>query len=57
MFTKLGFEAEGLFKDHVRDQAGELHDLLVLAHFVDDLWSTMATAGIDDASPTTGHGG
>jgi L-amino acid N-acyltransferase YncA len=49
MFTKLGFEAEGLFRDHVRDQAGRPHDLLVLAHFVDDLRSTMATAGIDEA--------
>jgi len=49
MFTKLGFEPEGLFRDHVRDQFGESHDLLVLAHFVDDLWSTMTTAGIDEA--------
>ena len=30
MFSKLGFEAEALFKDHVKDQHGETHDLLVL---------------------------
>ena len=27
MFTALGFEAEGLLKDHVRSRAGEVHDL------------------------------
>ncbi|MFV0309422.1 MAG: GNAT family N-acetyltransferase [Desertimonas sp.] len=48
MFTKLGFEPEALFKDHVKDQHGETHDLLVLAHFVESLWSTMSTAGIDE---------
>ena len=35
MFTQLGFEPEGLLKDHVRSRAGEVHDLLVLAHFVE----------------------
>ena len=49
MFTTMGFEPEGLLKDHVRSRAGETHDLLVLSHFVHALWSTMATAGIDDA--------
>jgi L-amino acid N-acyltransferase YncA len=53
MFSKLGFEAEALFKDHVKDQHGETHDLLVLAHFVEPLWSAMATAGIDDALTET----
>lgn len=53
MFTKLGFEAEGLLRDHVRDRTGRTHDLIVLAHFVDELSSVMATAGIDDA--VSGH--
>jgi L-amino acid N-acyltransferase YncA len=48
MFSKLGFEPEALFKEHVVDQSGAPHDLLVLAHFVDELWSTMTTTGIDD---------
>jgi L-amino acid N-acyltransferase YncA len=48
MFSKLGFEPEGLLKDHVRSQAGEVHDLLVLAHFVEPLWATMRTTGIED---------
>ena len=49
MFTALGFEAEGLLRDHVRSRAGEEHDLLILSHFVEALWATMATTGIDDA--------
>ena len=48
MFTQLGFEAEGLLKDHVRSQSGEVHDLLVLSHFVEELWATMATTGVDE---------
>ena len=49
MFTTIGFEAEGLLRDHVRSRAGEVHDLLILSHFVEALWATMATTGIDDA--------
>lgn len=49
MFEGLGFEPEALLRDHVRDRSGELRDLVVLAHAVDDTWSGMATAGIDDA--------
>jgi ribosomal protein S18 acetylase RimI-like enzyme len=48
MFSQLGFEPEGLLKDHVRSQAGEVHDLLVLAHFVEPLWATMRTTGVED---------
>jgi L-amino acid N-acyltransferase YncA len=49
MFGALGFTAEGLLRDHVRDQAGKLRDLVLLAHPVDDHWSALASAGIDDA--------
>jgi L-amino acid N-acyltransferase YncA len=49
MFSSLGFQAEGLLRDHVRDRDGQLRDLVLLAHPVDDQWSAMATAGIDDA--------
>jgi RimJ/RimL family protein N-acetyltransferase len=48
MFTSLGFEAEALLKAHVRDAGGALHDLFVMAHFVDDTWSTLRTTGIAD---------
>jgi L-amino acid N-acyltransferase YncA len=49
MFTGLGFQAEGLLRDHVRDRNGELRDLILLSHSVADAWSAMETAGIDDA--------
>ena len=49
MFGALGFQAEGLLRDHVRDRDGALRDLVLLAHPVADQWSAMETAGIDDA--------
>ena len=49
MFTGLGFQAEGLLRDHVRDRDGQLRDLVLLAHPVADQWAAMASAGIDDA--------
>jgi L-amino acid N-acyltransferase YncA len=49
MFGALGFTAEGLLRDHVRDQAGSVRDLVLLAHPVEDQWAGMSAAGIDDA--------
>ena len=49
MFVALGFEPEALLIDHVRDRSGELRDLLVLAHSVQDQWASMAAAGIVDS--------
>jgi RimJ/RimL family protein N-acetyltransferase len=49
MFIALGFQAEGLLRDHVRDRDGELRDLVLLAHPIADQWTAMSTAGIDDA--------
>ena len=46
MFVALGFEPEALLIDHVRDRSGELRDLLVLAHTVEEQWASMAAAGI-----------
>jgi ribosomal protein S18 acetylase RimI-like enzyme len=48
MFSNLGFEPEGLLKDHVRSQSGEVHDLLVLAHFVEPLWDMLRTTGVEE---------
>ena len=50
MFVGMGFEPEGLLRGHVRSRAGEVHDLLVLLHFVEDLWSTLRTTGIADVA-------
>jgi L-amino acid N-acyltransferase YncA len=41
MFTKLGFEQEGRLRRHVRNESGETRDLLVLAHFVDELAASL----------------
>ena len=48
MFQAIGFEPEALLRDHVRDKAGELRDLVVLSHLVEGTWSGMATAGFED---------
>ena len=49
MFSGLGFQAEGLLRDHVRDRDGSCATSIVLSHSVEDAWSAMETAGIDDA--------
>jgi L-amino acid N-acyltransferase YncA len=49
MFEALGFRAEALLRDHIQDRAGELRDLIVLAHSVHETWSVMETAGIPGA--------
>ena len=48
MFRRLGFEPEALLRDHLCDAHGELQDLVVLSHLVDETWSGMLTAGLDD---------
>jgi ribosomal protein S18 acetylase RimI-like enzyme len=48
LFTAIGFKPEALLSNYVRDRTGELHDLLVLAHDVEDVQSVMATTGIID---------
>ena len=49
MFRSLGFEPEALLTDHVRDRAGELRDLMVLSHSVEEQWSALVRSGIADA--------
>jgi ribosomal protein S18 acetylase RimI-like enzyme len=46
MFRSLGFDPEALLSDHVRDRSGSLRDLMILAHAVEDQWSSMLVAGI-----------
>lgn len=48
MFTDLGFRGEALLTDHIRDRAGELRDLLVLAHAAGDEWSTLSSLGVEE---------
>jgi L-amino acid N-acyltransferase YncA len=49
MFIDLGFQPEALLRDHLCDPDGELHDLVVVAHAVDEQWAGMLAAGIDEA--------
>lgn len=49
MFQDLGFEAEALLRDQVRDRAGRLHDLLLLAHPVAERSEELATLGLGGA--------
>ena len=44
MFRSLGFDPEALLTDQVRDQSGALRDLMILAHSVEEQWSSMAVA-------------
>jgi hypothetical protein len=48
MFRGIGFVGEALLRDQLCDPSGTTHDLLVLAHAVDETWSAMAMAGIGD---------
>lgn len=48
MFTSLGFDAEAVLRSQVRDRNGELHDLIVLAHLVDDNWQAFGVTGVYD---------
>jgi ribosomal protein S18 acetylase RimI-like enzyme len=49
MFRALGFHPEALLKDHIRDQSGEVRDLMILAHVPEEAYQTLAAAGIAEA--------
>jgi ribosomal protein S18 acetylase RimI-like enzyme len=49
MFTSIGFRPEALLEDHIRDRAGDLHDLVLLAHDVSQVRDDLAVVGADDA--------
>jgi L-amino acid N-acyltransferase YncA len=48
MFSSLGFTGEALLRDHIRDRNGQLHDLVMLAHFVEGMWAGMGAVGLAD---------
>ncbi|WP_169588880.1 GNAT family N-acetyltransferase [Antrihabitans stalactiti] len=49
MFVTLAFEPEALLRGHVRDDSGDTHDLLVLAHFVESTRGAVAAIGLAEA--------
>lgn len=48
LFESLGFRAEALLKDHVRDRAGKAYDLAILSHDVARVASHHRAFGLDD---------
>ena len=57
MFRGLGFEPEALLTDHVRDRAGQMRDLIVLANSVDEQFVALSAAGRDrPAAMSSAHG-
>lgn len=44
LFQKLGFQHEALLKEHVLDQHGQLHDLIMMTYFIDNFLTQYGTA-------------
>jgi RimJ/RimL family protein N-acetyltransferase len=49
-FEELGFKAEALLRDHVKDRAGQKHDLLVYSHDVQSFQSQLDAYGVSEAA-------
>ncbi len=49
LFESLGFKAEALLRDHVRDVDGKKHDIVVLGHNVEQVRAQMEAYGIPGA--------
>ena len=49
VFEELGFRAEALLRDHVKDRDGQLHDLALLSHDVAAVQSRLEAYGVSDA--------
>lgn len=48
VFQKLGFQIEGLLRGHVRDQAGALHDLVIMGHDTEEFYARVAAYGAEE---------
>ena len=51
LFESLGFKAEALLRDHVRDVDGKKHDIVVLGHNVAQVRAQMEAYGLPGRSP------
>ena len=49
LFESLGFKAEALLRDHVRDVAGQKHDIVVLGHNVAQVRAQLEAYGLPGA--------
>jgi ribosomal protein S18 acetylase RimI-like enzyme len=55
MFSSIGFQAEALLTNQIRDRSGNFQDLVILAHDVGAVRDSMEVLGIDEATdPTLG---
>ena len=48
LFESLGFRAEALLKDHVRDRNGRSHDLAILAHDIARISAQHRAFGLEE---------
>jgi ribosomal protein S18 acetylase RimI-like enzyme len=49
LFESLGFKAEALLRDHVRDVGGKTHDIVVLGHNVAQVRGQLEAYGLPGA--------
>ena len=49
LFESLGFKAEALLRDHVRDASGQKHDIVVLGHNVAQVQAQLEAYGLPGA--------
>jgi len=53
LFESLGFKAEALLRDHVRDVDGKKHDIVLLGHNVAQFEAQLMAYGLPDAVQQT----
>ncbi len=49
LFESLGFKAEALLRDHVRDLGGRTHDIVVLGHNIAQVQAQLEAFGLPEA--------
>jgi RimJ/RimL family protein N-acetyltransferase len=49
LFESLGFKAEALLRDHVRDVNGKTHDIVVLGHNIARVQAQLEAYGVPGA--------
>src|SRR6201994_3783574 len=49
LFESLGFKAEALLRDHVRDVGGKTHDIVVLGHNIAQVQAQLEAFGLPEA--------
>jgi RimJ/RimL family protein N-acetyltransferase len=50
VFEGMGYRAEALLRDHVKDRDGRKHDLVILSHDVEAFRTRMAAYGLDETA-------